>query len=159
MEKAFPDADGKATFVCPSCSASISIDVTEHLKTPAAVRTNCNCKCGNTFKAILERRQNKRVDSNLKGIYIRLVEGKETGHGLVAIKDISPSGVRMKLNAAIELTPRDKLVVILFQNEQTGKSLIREHGSIKYLNTSHIGAEFSQEERTDKSMAFYLYSE
>jgi len=151
------DSEGMAAFKCPKCQMTRTADISKYRGAKTAVKMNCKCKCGHTFKVLVERRRQKRIKTNLSGIYICVGPGEENGHGFITVSNISHSGVRFKLNPPLDVGRCDKLIVVCFQDDHDQRTLIKEDGIIRNQNRATIGVEFCPEDAADRSLEFYLY--
>ncbi len=55
--KVFITREGRATFVCPECERSRTVDVSRNAKLARASRVRVKCPCGYHYPVILERRR------------------------------------------------------------------------------------------------------
>lgn len=134
------DKNGEGEIVCPKCSKTKTITAALALIVKATV--NVKCSCGHRFAISLERRKFERKDVCLPG---KLYEvGSSNAICDVTITSVSPSGLAFKtdLCANIDL---DSILEIEMPLGDSGM-VAREQLSIKHVNRSCIGAEFSQEQ-------------
>lgn len=157
IERVSSDSEGMATFKCPKCQMTRTADISKYKGSKTAVKMNCKCRCGHTFKVLVERRRQKRIKTNLSGIYICVSDGEEAGYGFTTVSNISHSGVRFKLNPPQDISSCDTLIVVCFQEDHEQRTLIKEDGIIRNSNGAYIGVEFCPEDAADRSLEFYLY--
>ena len=157
IESIFFNSEGMATFKCPECQMTRTVDMSRYKGAKTAGKINCKCTCGHTFKALVERRRQKRIRTNLSGIYICVSGGREEGYGFISVSDMSHSGVRFKLNPPQEISGCDMLMVVCFQEDHEQRTLIKEDGIIRNMNGATIGVEFCPEDAMNRSLEFYLY--
>ncbi len=150
------NSKNQAIFKCPICGVSRIKNVSKYKKSKKAVTVKCKCKCGHAFKRIIEKRKQKRMDVQLYGMYMLIENGKDNGHGIVTISDISQAGIGFTLTPERKIKDGDRLVVICFQNIEKHASLIRENGIIRHNNTKYIGAEFCSKSQENNTFDFYL---
>ena len=79
----------QATIICPKCDVSRTANIEKLLKSEIQIKINCKCKCGHTFKAIIERRKYYRKNIELPGLFYSINDMKKT---FMVVKDVSRSG-------------------------------------------------------------------
>lgn len=144
-ERVYINSENKATFLCPVCSKSRVVDVAKYLKTQAAVKVTCKCKCGHSYSVILERRKDFRKTTNLPGRFFTS-KGKQ---GLMTVTDISRSGLGFKMNIYQDIKVGEKLKVEFNLDDQP-RSLINREVVVKTIRDNHIGTEFTSLEHYDR---------
>jgi len=77
FEKVYITSKQMATFVCPKCHNSKTVNVSQYVGIDKIVKVNVKCPCGNAYTSILEKRKKYRKETNLHGSYVRIVDGKE----------------------------------------------------------------------------------
>ena len=100
-----------ATFVCPKCSTSKTVNVSKYANLDKLVKVNVKCPCGHAYTSILEKRKQYRKESNLPGSYIHSAEGKADDRGLMTVKDVSATGLKLKLNVTQNFAIGDRMQV------------------------------------------------
>ena len=53
--KVYVTSKQMATFTCPQCNRSKTVDVSKYASLDKIVRVNVKCPCGNAYKAVLEK--------------------------------------------------------------------------------------------------------
>ncbi len=96
------------------------------------------------------------MDVGLCGMYMLIKKGKDNGHGIVTITDISQSGVGFTLAPEQKIKDYDRLVVICSLKRDKQASLIREKGIIRHNGAQSIGAEFCSKSQENNPFDFYL---
>ena len=89
-----------ATFVCPKCHKSKTVNVSKYADLDKKVKVNVKCPCGYAYTSILEKRKKFRKETNLPGSYRRLINGKLMDSGLLIVKDLSSIGMKLQIDAA-----------------------------------------------------------
>jgi hypothetical protein len=79
IEKIYITSNQMATFICPECQNSKTVNVSQYAGLDNMVKVNVKCHCGYAYTSILEKRKQYRKDTNLQGPYTRIVNGKEAG--------------------------------------------------------------------------------
>ncbi len=156
-EKVYITSKQMATFVCPKCQKSKTVDVSKYASLDKIVRVNVKCPCGNAYISILEKRKRYRKATNLSGSYIHLVEGRQVGRGLMKIKDLSMTGMKLGLSPNHRCTVGD-VIQVEFHLDDAQRTLIRKKVIVRNVNGLDVGTEFAPTEAVDKALGFYLFS-
>lgn len=156
-EKVYIASTKKATFVCPQCQKSKTIDVSEYVGLDKIVRVNVKCPCGHAYTSILDKRKRYRRETNLPGSYHRYVAGKLVSGGLMTVLDISIIGMKLKIDADHNFTVGD-VFMVEFYTDDAQRAFIKKKVIIRNINGSIIGTEFAPTEGIDKALGFYLFS-
>jgi hypothetical protein len=155
LDKIFISSDNRATFICPKCSRSRTEDVARFFSAPGEVKVKIQCKCGNHFDVILDRRKSYRRKSEFPGIFTKERDGYS---GNMTVVDLSKSGFRFRVSTRQKLLVGDRLVVE-FHLDDPARSLIRKRVEIKRITGLNIGVRFLSEDPSDlsdKAIRFYL---
>lgn len=156
-QKVYVTSKQMATFSCPQCTRTKTVDVSKYATIDKVVKVNVKCPCGHAYKAILEKRRQYRKETNLPGTYIHFIDGNAQNQGLMTIEDISTTGVKLKLNVKQNFAIGDQMK-IEFHLDDTRRTLIKKTVIIKNQRDQFIGAEFAPFESVDKALGFYLFS-
>lgn len=132
----------KTTFICPVCKRSASRNVTNLIEIEQKIQLKCNCACGFSDTALLERRRYTRKAVLLPGIYNRFCFDRITEKGSIVLTDLSCSGLRF--------TPNNKktfrigeMIRIVFNLDDDNKSLIRKKAVVRNIDSrQHVGIAF-----------------
>ena len=157
FEKVYITSMQMATFVCPKCEKSKTVDVAQYADLDKMVKVKVKCPCGYSYTSILEKRKKYRKETTLHGSYIRIVDGKEAASGLMTIKDLSMTGMKLHINGDHGCGVGDVLKVE-FHLDDAQRSLIRKKVVIRNIFRSEIGTELAPTEAVDKALGFYLFS-
>ena len=98
-EKVYIARTKMATFVCPKCQKSKTVNVSKYADLDKIVKVNVKCPCGYAYTSILEKRKKFRKETNLPGSYTRYVTGKKVGGGLMIVRDLSTTGMKLQIDA------------------------------------------------------------
>ena len=147
----------QATFICPKCEKTKTVDVTKYAQLDQTVKVKSTCACGHTWTSVLEKRKQYRKGVNLVGIYIHIVDGKEVDKGNMTIVDLSAGGVKLKLNVARDFNP-DDLLKIEFRLDDKKRTLMNKTVIVRNVSGSYVGAAFSGSDAYDPVLGFYLMS-
>jgi hypothetical protein len=158
--KVFVSAGHTAVFECPQCKKSRNVDVSKYKQIDKEVKIKVNCSCGHSYPVVLERRRHYRKTVNLAGTYGLSVSGGPIKKGMMTVKDLSRSGLRIKIAAQPNFDIGDKLMVE-FHLDDNIRSLIRKEAIVRKISELNIGLEFSSMDSSDpgdKALGFYLFS-
>ena len=156
-EKVYVTSKQMATFVCPKCQKSKTVNVSKYATLDKLVRVKVKCPCGNAYTSILEKRKKYRKETNLHGSYVRIVDGKEVARGLMVVKDLSTTGMKLHINGNHGCEVGDVLKVEFYLDDFQ-RSLIRKKVIVRNVFKSEIGTELAPTEAVDKALGFYLFS-
>jgi hypothetical protein len=134
------DQHGEGEITCPKCGKTKTIAAALELITKPTV--NVKCSCGHRFAISLERRKFKRTNVWLPGKIYKV--GSSTPICNVTITSVSPNGLAFKIDPDADID-FDHILEIEMPLGDSGM-VAREQLSIKHINRSYIGAEFSQEQ-------------
>ncbi len=151
IQKVYVSSDKKATFSCPQCGLVKEKDVSKFLDIKATVKLKCKCVCGHAYPVVFERRRHIRKEVNFPGSFVR---GKEAGN--LFVKNISRTGLNLKMNLKTSLKVGDKFVVKFslgsFPNSEVEKEVI-----VRNVIPPMIGVEFISKDHYGKLGAYLLY--
>ena len=153
--RVFVSKDKITSFSCPKCGRSKNQDVTSFLNLDREIKAKIRCKCGNTFKIVLERRNYYRKQVDLVGAY--WIKEKGLSRDLV-IKDISRNGIKFHVNIKPTFTIGDKIWVE-FRLDNYQKTMILKRVIIRSIKDGDVGVEFlnvESENAGDIAIGFYL---
>jgi uncharacterized Zn finger protein len=156
-QKVYVTSKQMATFSCPQCSRSKKVDVSKYATLDKTVKVNVKCPCGHAYKAILEKRKQYRKETDLPGTYIHFIDGQPQNRGLMTVKDLSTSGMKLKLNVKQIFAIGDQLQVEFHLND-AHRTLIKKTVIIRNQREQFIGTELAPFETVDKALGFYLFS-
>ena len=156
IEKAHITSKQTATFVCPKCQKSKTVNVSQYAALDKIVKVNVRCPCGYTYTSILEKRKQYRKETNLHGSYTRIVNGREAEGGLMKVKDLSAGGLKLQINENHGCTAGD-VIKVEFHLDDTQRSFIRKKVIVRNIHKQTAGLEFAPTETVDKALGFYLF--
>jgi len=157
IEKVYITSQQTATFVCPKCRKSKTVNVSQYAELDKIVKVNVKCPCGYAYISILDKRRQYRKETNLHGSYIRIVNGKEAGSGLMKVRDLSITGMKLQINGDHGCAAGD-IIRVEFHLDDPQRSLIRKKVIIQNINGKEIGTALAPTEALDKALGFYLFS-
>ena len=156
-QKIYITSKQMATFSCPKCNRSKTVDVSKYAALDKVVKVNIKCPCGHSYKAILEKRRHYRKETNLPGTYVHFIDGQPRDRGLMTVKDLSTAGMKLRLNVKQSFAVGDQLRVE-FHLDDAHRTLIRKTVIIRNQRDQFIGVELAPFETVDKALGFYLFS-
>jgi transcription elongation factor Elf1 len=156
-QKIYITSKQMATFSCPQCNRSKTVDVSKYAALDKVVKVNIKCPCGHSYKAILEKRRHYRKETNLPGTYVHFIDGQPRDRGLMTVKDLSTAGMKLRLNVKQSFAIGDQLRVE-FHLDDAHRTLIRKTVIIRNQRDQFIGVELAPFETVDKALGFYLFS-
>lgn len=159
-EKIFVTEDNMAVLECPQCKKGKRVDVSRFKDVRQAVKIKVKCPCGHLFKVILERRKSFRKNVNFPGTYTHVLPDYREDKGGITVKDLSRSGVKIKLNVKKEFKPGD-ILLVEFQLDDKQRSRIKKDAVIRKISDPYLGLEFKSidsSDPSDKAIGFYMFA-
>lgn len=153
MEKVHISTSNTATFVCPNCENTSTVDVSKYAKVEKRVTVNVKCRCGHRFTVVLEKRKKYRKQTNLPGTYTNL--DVDNDKGIMAVMDISGTGLKLKLNVSRNFKIGDRLKVE-FQLDDKRHTSITKKVVVQNISDHYVGVAFAPGEPDDPALGFYL---
>jgi hypothetical protein len=153
--RVFLNNKNEGIFICPVCNNRVERDLSDLFSYASEIRLNCKCKCGNTYKAFVERRKYIRKPVNFTGTYTHKKNNGTSIKDAIRILNISRSGMLFSVSNAPDFKTGDRLVIEFRLNEDV-ESQIREEGIVKRIQLNKVGLQFTSEERYGKLGMFLL---
>jgi PilZ domain-containing protein len=158
-EKVFVTESNMAVFECPQCNKAKNVDVSRYKDIRQVVRIKVKCPCGHSYRVVLERRKHYRKDVNFPGTYTYVLPDYREDKGGITVKDLSRSGVKIKLNVKKDFKIGDSLSLEFNINDKQ-RSLIKKEAVIKKISDLYLGVEFisiDSSDPSDKAIGFYMF--
>ena len=158
MQRVFISSDDTATFSCPHCKKMRTVNIADYAGLDKAVKINVRCGCGHRYPAMLERRRQFRREVAFPGTYARIVNGRAMDSGSMVVKDVSRTGLKIRVPSARHLNSGDTLEVV-FRLDDPKKSQIQKQVVIRKIEGVDLGVQFISIEAgnpSDKAIGFYL---
>lgn len=157
--KVYVNDDNTATFVCPQCERTGVKDLTKFIQHKNATRIKARCGCGHSYEVFLEKRKKFRKQADLPGTYkySSTDNGAQEQIGSMTVKDISYSGLRIKM----QMTPRFNVgdtLFVEFRLDDTNRSQIKKKVVVKNMNGLTAGLAYSSPQNHDSVLGFYLFN-
>jgi hypothetical protein len=146
-----------ATFTCPQCKRARTTDVSKYARSSKTIKVKVRCPCGHSYTAILEKRRRYRKDTSLPGTYQHYVDGRPRGKGLMTVRDLSVTGMKLRVNPGESFAVGD-LLKVEFHLDDAQRTLIRKKVVIRNVNMPYLGTELAPTETVDKALGFYLFT-
>ena len=138
-----PHQNNKVVITCPRCDFQKAIDADKCVNRSEEIWLKIKCRCGEIFKALLERRQYSRSVFQTKG-HVVIDELSEILSGLsVLIRDISVSGVRVETDYP-ELFQVGQTVLVKIYCSNPRDSFISKDGTVNNIKRNSVGINFTQ---------------
>ena len=157
VERVYPTDSKLATFVCPKCKKTKTVDVSRFAHTAKTVKVKSTCSCGHKWTSVLEKRKQYRKTVNLKGTYALLVDGEATDRGGMTVTDISAGGVKLKLNVQRNFKIGDRLRID-FRLDDGKQTIMVKDVVIKNVSGEYVGTAFRSTDAYDPVLGFFLMS-
>lgn len=157
--KIYINEDNTAVFVCPECQKTSIKDVSKYASQNRIPRLKAKCTCGHSYEVFLEKRKKFRKPADLPGTYKYAPENMSAPEhtGTMAVKDISYTGLRIKL----QLMPRFKVgdtLWVEFRLDDANRSLIKKKVIVKNMKGLSAGLEYASPQNHDSVLGFYLFN-
>ena len=144
-----------ATIVCPQCDKNKTVDVSRYVALDQTVRVKSKCSCGHTWTSVLEKRRQYRKSVDFPGVYELVQNGETVDKGSMVVKDLSLTGLKLKLNVARNFEIDSRLLVE-FHLDDNRRTLMRKNVLVKNVSGAYVGVAFSASEPQDPALGFYL---
>jgi hypothetical protein len=155
VERVHLSDSNKATFICPKCKTTKTVDASKYAHVSKTVKIKSSCSCGYSWTSVLEKRKQYRKSVNLPGTYELIREGTVVDRGSMKISDISGGGVKMKLNVKRDLEVGD-FMTIEFHLDDSKRTFIRKDVEVRNVSDVFVGTKFRFVDAYDPVLGFYL---
>ena len=144
-----------ATFTCPKCEATKTVNVTRYAQMDQTVKVKSKCACGHTWTSVLEKRKVYRKHVSLPGTFTHIVDNNPVYKGAMEVTDISAGGLKIKLAEPHNFRLDNKLRVE-FQLDDARSTQISKNVLVKNIDGMYLGVAFTRAEADDPALGFYL---
>lgn len=156
MEKRVPITKlNKATFICPKCKTTKTMDVSDIIDNDNIVKINAKCSCGHQWTSVFEKRKQYRKTVNFAGTYNYIKDGKLVDRGGMTVVDLSNGGAKLKLNVGRNLQVGAHLD-LEFHLDDNNSTLIKKRVTVCNVDGSFIGTTFGKPDDIGPELGFYL---
>jgi len=159
IQRVFVKADGTAVIKCHSCGAVKNVDTRRLPSIKHVLKVQCDCK--EIFPVRFEFRMSYRKDTNLLGVYRKIMNG-QAGQAISAknkancnVENISMHGARFKVMGGHFIKEGDPLS-LGFQLDDGKDSWIQKTGVVRTVVDKYIGIEFDEPANEHRALGFYL---
>ena len=156
-EKVHITSKQMATFICPKCQKSKTVNVSKYASLDKKVKVKVTCPCGYGYTSLLEKRKKFRKNANLPGSYVLFADSRQAGGGLMTVKDLSTSGLKLQINTQLNFTVGD-VMLVEFHLDDALRALIKKKVIVRNIVGKNVGTEFTPTVAIDKALGFYLFS-
>lgn len=169
---------------CPECDTSKTVDMSKYVAIDDVIRFTARCKCGHSYKAVLDKRNKLRKKTNLSGAYTNLSPGKEGQKGQITVLDVSRSGLKTKVSQMrLKIKDHDfsagtpqkatfghkvqassddlnvgDILMVEFQLDNPKRSMVSKEVAIRWVDMPYIGVEFTTIPKFDADLGYYMMS-
>jgi hypothetical protein len=77
--------------------------------------------------------------------------------GLIAVKDLSATGLKFQINSQHNCTVGD-VIIVEFHLDDAQRTLVKKKVIVRNIIGQNIGTEYASTEALDKALGFYLFS-
>lgn len=158
-QKVFVTGDSMAVFECPECKKSKAVDVSRYKGIKQVIRIKVKCPCGYSFSVVLERRKSYRKKVNFPGSYTYFLSDNKRERGMMTVKDLSLSGIKIKLNVKKDFKIGNNLSVE-FRLDDQNRSFVKKDAVIRTIYDQNLGVEFTSIDSSnpsDAAIGFYMF--
>ena len=152
-----------ATFVCPRCDNTKTVDVSRYKEGCARTRVRSKCTCGCTWTSILERRKSFRIAVNFPGVCMHRGAKGPVDSIPVNIVDLSSTGLRIEQGNSLGIDASDyrldDLISVEFHLSDPTRTHIRKTAFVKNISPQCIGAEFEASKQRDPDIGSYILNQ
>jgi PilZ domain len=150
MKKVYVDDTRQATIICPKCGFEKTVDVTEFKDSQKKLKAKC--KCGETYRFIIEFRTKYRKNVRLPGEYIA---NEKEEKGEIIVRELSLTGIRFESLKPHQMSPGD-ILEVKFRLDNPLRKEIRKLVKVIWIKDRFVGANFTETKFYEKDLGFYL---
>jgi hypothetical protein len=150
MKKVYVDDTRQATIICPKCGFEKTVDVTEFKDSQKKLKAKC--KCGETYRFIIEFRTKYRKNVRLPGEYIA---NEKEEKGEIIVRELSLTGIRFESLKPHQMSPGD-ILEVKFRLDNPLRKEIRKLVKVIWIKDRFVGANFTETKFYEKGLGFYL---
>ena len=150
MKKVYVDDTRQATIICPKCGFEKTVDVTEFKDSQKKLKAKC--KCGETYRFIIEFRTKYRKNVRLAGEYIA---NEKEEKGEIIVRELSLTGIRFESLKPHQMSP-DDILEVKFRLDNPLRKEIRKLVKVIWIKDRFVGANFTETKFYEKDLGFYL---
>ena len=153
----------EATFICPNCIKSKTVNVYKYTKRNNRTKVKSTCTCGCSWTSLLERRKRYRMTVNIPCVCSQPGVRGSSESDAMRVADLSSSGVKIKPypNRTIKISDYffDNPILLAFHLRDKGETHIQKTVYARHICENYIGAEFDDSEQEDPIIGSYILSQ
>ncbi|MCP4023417.1 MAG: hypothetical protein GY729_16350 [Desulfobacteraceae bacterium] len=154
MEKIIKiDSLDTAKFACPECKKTKVMQLSEYNLKNNRTKVKCNCRCGHSFKIVLEKKLNISHETELIGTFVS--SGQIKCSGKMIIKKLNSSGILFKTNLEQRIIPGLRIMVE-FVLDDPKQSIVKKEVVVKAKQGKYFSANFVSSDHYD-NLGPYLF--
>ena len=150
----------QATFVCPKCDKSKTVDVFKYKQVQKRIRVKSRCICGCSWVSLLERRWFYRMGTDIPCTCCKTGLSRSVENFSMKIVDLSPGGMKLESDGK----EKDFTHTTFFKSPfnvgfQLGEDKENHiHKTVHPIHTTknHVRAEFDELERGNSAIISYM---
>ena len=163
IKKVHITSTNKATFICPNCVKTKTIDVSKFTKSISKTKVKSKCICGYSWTSILERRKHYRMAVNIACVCSQVGVAGSLECMAMRIANLSSSGLKIKFHQNRPINTSDYIfdapILVNFHLKDNRETHIQKTAHAKHICESYIGAEFDDSEQGDYTIGSYILSQ
>jgi hypothetical protein len=144
-----PDNEGE--IICPVCGKARTVNVSSHRIPQKPVKVKC--ACGATFNILLEYRKYHRKKVKFQGKLMDAVS-RAVLHE-ITVTSLSVTGIGFEIHVPYTFAVNDSFAVE-FTLDDDLDSVVQEDIIVRRINGNFIGAEFSDQDKYNFELDFYI---
>lgn len=153
----------EATFVCPSCSKTKTVNVSKYSQSGKRPKVKATCECGCVWTSILEKRKCYRMKVNIP-CSCRHVGARGISESYaMRVVSLSTGGLRLKPDKNITFPSSSYVlggpVFVDFHLGNNHKEHVKRAVIIRHIGENHIGAEFNESNKKDHTISAYMFNQ
>ncbi|MBW2178098.1 MAG: PilZ domain-containing protein [Deltaproteobacteria bacterium] len=153
----------EATFVCPSCNKTKTVNVSRYSRSVNRTKVKSTCKCGCIWTSILERRKYYRMIVNVPCSCRHIGARGISESFAMRVVNLSSGGLRIKPDKNMTIPASSYVlgdpVIVDIHLGNNGKTPVKKAAFIKNLSENHIGAEFDDSNQRDDTISAYMFGQ
>jgi len=153
-KKILIDSLDTATLKCPECNATRMYQVSKYTILNSLTRVKCKCKCGYSYRAVLETKKTSQ-EMLLLGTYKTI--GKQKSGGRMTVKKLNNKGIVFRTNSVHKIKPRYRLR-LEFVLDDVKQSIVSKKVIVTAGSGKYITARFCSKEHYDNLGQYLLFN-
>ena len=159
-KKVFVSKSNEATFVCPKCDKTKTVDVSKYNHVQKRIKVKSRCICGYSWASLLERRKFYRLETDIPCACSK--NGLSSFFKSISMKivDLSPGGLKLESDAKEKGRAHANFFKspfnISFQLGENKEDHIKKTLHPTRITKTHVCAEFDELERGNSTIISYM---